>query len=582
MKYSSKTKTIIFVFGFFITLFAFTVLLRYGEFKETLEESEATASINIMNIYQDSIEETLNYFSAFGEIKILSGTIRKTLMEHDKTSINTLLNDLWIGLKLKNPQLKDIQFYGANLEPIHSFSNIDFVPHTSADLKVKESYGSFFMYNGNFEYHIIVPAYKDGVFIGAISFVIDPILFLTRMNESLGVKTMLFVNNALYYGKNAEVNESCKYKLLTSSLIDESAARKLFNDVPICDKKNLILGKKIFLTHILNIFNRDGVTLAKFVFLQDVTQENTKLAYWIKKTVILYSVILVLTFFTLMYGFNILTRRLEISNKKLQRSEHSLQQLNKSLEDKVDEEIQKRLAKEEETREKERIIIRQDKLASMGEMIGNIAHQWRQPLTELGSILIRLDLSFEHGALTKESLAPMIEKSNHIIAHMSQTIDDFRNFFASEEKVTQFCLNDACQKSFDLMGASLRNHHIEFNFTQEKMFFIDGLQGEIIQAILNILANAKDILTYRAVSHPIIWFSIFEREGRCVIQIKDNGGGIKFEPVSKIFEPYITSKHANTGTGIGLYMTKTIIEKNSKGTLLAYNDTNGAVFEVIF
>lgn len=580
--YSLKTKTIIFVFVFFMILFAFTAFFRYTEFKETLVDAEATSSINIMSVYQDSINRTFNFFSTCGEIKILSKAIRKALINHDGTSINSLLKEQWQGLNKKYIYLKDIQFYGADLKPIHSFANLPFSSHKKRNLKVKESYGTFFIYNNNFNYHVIVPAYNDGTFIGAINFVINPMLFLTNMNESLNVKTMIFINKLFYTQSDKNSDENCTFKLLTSTLLHEDNAQKLFNEIEICNKESIELDGKKFITHILNALNYDGITLAKFVFLQDVTQENLKLAYWAKKNIILYLTILFLTFFTLIYAFNILTRRLEITNKKLKESQYSLEQLNISLESKINKEIEKRIQKEKETRKKEKIIIRQDKLASMGEMIGNIAHQWRQPLTEIGSILIHLELSFEHGTLTKKSLNNLIEKSNKTISHMSQTIDDFRNFFASDEKIMNFCINDACKKSFTLMGASLENNHIKLIFTEKKNFYINGLKGELVQAILNILANAKDILIHRKIIHPTIWFNIFERDNQCIIQIEDNGGGIHFEPISKIFEPYITSKHANTGTGIGLYMTKTIIEKNSNGSLSAQNSKNGAVFEIIF
>jgi len=573
--YSLKTKTMIFVFGFFIILFTFTVFFRYTEFKETLKDSEATSSINIMSVYQDSINRTFNFFSTCGEIKILSKNIRKALINHDKTYISNLLKDQWKGLKKKYIYLKDIQFYGSDLVPILSFANVPFSLHKERNLKVKESYGTFFIYNNSFDYHVIVPAYNNGIFIGAIEFIIDPMLFLINMNESLNVKTMIFVNKLFYTSSQNNSNKHCSFKLLTSTLNHAYNANKLFNDIEICNKESLSLDGKKFITHILNTLDYDGVTLAKFVFLQDVTQENLKLLYWAKKNITLYLIILLLTLFTLIYAFNILTHRLEITNKKLEKSQYSLKELNISLESKIDKEIEKRV-------QKEKMIIRQDKLASMGEMIGNIAHQWRQPLTEISSIFIHLDLSFEHGTLTKKSLTQMIEKSNKTISHMSQTIDDFRNFFASDEKVANFSINDVCKKSFDLMGASLENNHIKLIFTEKSRFYIDGLEGEIIQAILNILANAKDILIHRNIINPTIWLKIFEREKKCVIQIKDNAGGIKFKPINKIFEPYITSKYANTGTGIGLYMTKTIIEKNSNGSLSARNSEKGAVFEIVF
>lgn len=238
------------------------------------------------------------------------------------------------------------------------------------------------------------------------------------------------------------------------------------------------------------------------------------------------------------------------------------------------------MANEEVAQEKEKMLVHQSKLASMGEMIGNIAHQWRQPLTHLSTILISLELYFERGKLSKEKLASKIQEANGQIAYMSNTIDDFRNFFASGKEKTTFSIQNCMEKVLSLMHSSFKHNNIEYTLTVNEDSSIFGYENEISQVILNILSNAKDALLQRKIAKPLIQIKISKENDRTLIDIEDNAGGIQVEPIEKVFEPYFSTKHASSGTGIGLYMSKTIIEKNSHGKLCVKNSESGAIFSI--
>ena len=238
------------------------------------------------------------------------------------------------------------------------------------------------------------------------------------------------------------------------------------------------------------------------------------------------------------------------------------------------------MKKENEVNEKERMLIHQSKLANMGEMIGNIAHQWRQPLSELSAILIAIELFFERGKLSPEKLSQKIEAGQKQISFMSRTIEDFRNFFSLGKQKSVYDLDEPVREALHLIKSALDNSHIEISLHVKHKIQVEGYANEIAQAVLNILSNAKDILIERDIKASKIIVTIDEEDSKGIITIEDNAKGINIEPIEKIFEPYFSTKHAKSGTGIGLYMCKTIIEKNNQGDLHVNNTTQGAIFTI--
>ncbi len=231
-------------------------------------------------------------------------------------------------------------------------------------------------------------------------------------------------------------------------------------------------------------------------------------------------------------------------------------------------------------KEREKLIANQNKLASMGEMIGNIAHQWRQPLTQLSSILINVELHQERGKLTTQKLHQKITEANEQIAYMSTTIDDFRNFFSTNTEKSHYQITESLKLVKLLMSATLEKENIALMIEVKDTFTLYGHASEMTQAIVNIINNAKDVLIERAILQPSIRIKVEKKQHINLIHIEDNAGGINIDPIEKIFEPYFSTKHASIGTGIGLYMTKTIIEKNNNGTITVTNTTQGACFTI--
>ncbi|WNY98427.1 HAMP domain-containing sensor histidine kinase [Sulfurospirillum sp. 'SP'] len=234
---------------------------------------------------------------------------------------------------------------------------------------------------------------------------------------------------------------------------------------------------------------------------------------------------------------------------------------------------------DERTRQ-EQLLIQQSKLAAMGNMIGNIAHQWRQPLGEINALLMIIQVRQHFDDFNEAFLTEKIEECNRITAYMSNTISDFQNFFKPSKDKEIFEINNACERASSIIQASLRYHSIEFSFNATDEIKVLGYPNEFAQALLNILSNAKDVLTDRNIENPFIRMSVKNGEKYTLIKIEDNGGGIAQEYIERIFEPYFTTKHAKQGTGIGLYMTKMIIENNMNGIVTVKNTEEGALFTI--
>lgn len=259
--------------------------------------------------------------------------------------------------------------------------------------------------------------------------------------------------------------------------------------------------------------------------------------------------------------------------KDLQIKQKQIEAMNYTLEQRVKEEVA-------QNREKDYMMLQQGRLAAMGEMIGNIAHQWRQPLNALGLLIQDIGHAFRYGELTGEYLEKSIKEGMKTINFMSRTIDDFRNFFRTDKEKKSFRPKDVLDMVLTFIGDSFRNNAVEIKLFNYGNTEIEGYPNEYSHALLNILSNAKDILIERGIKEPGVIIRLSDENGRSVITIEDNAGGIKEDIIDKIFDPYYTTKKQGEGTGLGLYMSKMIIEKNMGGKLTARNTAAGAEFRI--
>jgi len=229
--------------------------------------------------------------------------------------------------------------------------------------------------------------------------------------------------------------------------------------------------------------------------------------------------------------------------------------------------------------EQKKMLVEQSKLAVMGEMISMIAHQWRQPLQAVSimSQKILINKSLE-GEVSEEFLEETITNINTQLDYMSKTIDDFRDFFLPNKVKEKTSIEFIINKALEFVSYLIKNDSIDISIEKSTDAQIELFVNEIVQVIINIIKNARDVLNERDIENKQIKIRYFQEENFLVIEIEDNAGGIDSSVIEKIFDPYFSTKDNKNGTGLGLYMSKTIIEKHSSGILNVENTENGAMF----
>ena len=315
-------------------------------------------------------------------------------------------------------------------------------------------------------------------------------------------------------------------------------------------------GKSVYLnTTITPILDKDG-NIKEFIAIRyDVTQEVELKKNLEKKD----------------KELKLLNKTLEM---RVQEQTKQLKELNQTLEQRVKSEIEK-------NKQKQKILFWQSRMASLGQMLANIAHQWRQPLTELNLALFNVKKSASNQEF--DELEKYYKDSKEIIANMSQTIDDFSNFFNPNKEKEKFNLKNSIDESLNITRKLIQKENINI-----KKEYIDlevfGVSNEFSQVIINFLQNSAHAFNKKNIENKEIIISIkqvtIESQEFAQVTFSDNARGVDENTLDKIFEPYFTTKHQSNGTGLGLFMSKLIIEKSLNGTMFAKNSNKGLIFTI--
>ncbi|MGJ0358225.1 transporter substrate-binding domain-containing protein [Aliarcobacter cryaerophilus] len=354
-------------------------------------------------------------------------------------------------------------------------------------------------------------------------------------------------------------------------ILTYNIAKFSFKDLKVSGNSGIDFSLKIMvrkeLKDLIPILNKTIATIPASEVITIVNSwNNVKF-----QTSIDYTIVWILTFvvFFSIIAFIHRTVTLNILNKKLkytvEEKTKELRYLNENLQITIDK-------KTKELLEKEAILNQQAKMAAMGEMIENIAHQWRQPLSVISTISSSLKIKREMNMLDDKEFYEALQSINRTSQHLSNTIDDFRNFFSPNKEINKFYISELIKKSKDLIKSRFDKFNIKVIENIDDIEIL-SYQNELFQVILNLFSNSIDVLSSNEIEDKIIHIKIYQDENNLCIEFLDNGGGIKDEFINRVFEPYFTTKHKSQGTGIGLYMSLEIVTKHLNGEISVKNDT---------
>lgn len=261
------------------------------------------------------------------------------------------------------------------------------------------------------------------------------------------------------------------------------------------------------------------------------------------------------------------------ADRIINRNRKELEEINKNLQERVMAEVAK-------NKEKTLQIIHQSRLATMGEMVSMIAHQWRQPLASISTISGTLSLDVMMENYKADFFQKELEAIDELAQHLSSTIDDFRNFFKTDKELQNEQISDIVESSFKIIAPTLEAKKIAFSNNIEDNIFVNTYVSEVKQVLLNIMKNAEDVLIEKEIQDPTIWIKGSKKNGFAEIVIEDNAGGISKDNIDRVFDAYFSTKKSKDGTGLGLYMSKIIVEDHCKGKLSVENGEHGAKFTI--
>ncbi|MEA3354142.1 MAG: ATP-binding protein [Campylobacterota bacterium] len=393
-------------------------------------------------------------------------------------------------------------------------------------------------------YRVDIPIIYESKYYGVLEYSVDPTLFIDDMSSvsnylesAILVKKRQYMNYDLnYYKKNLNIiNVSENYLLF-----DDSEIFKVLDLEKIKIDDHFKYNNEYFTPYEYNLLNFKGTPEGKILIAVNISADENMFLDSIKLSAINQIVLIILIFIIVYYAFNYYETKI------------------------------KNLIEHE--KQNERLLHQQSKMASMGEMIGNIAHQWRQPLSIISTTASGIKIEQEYDIFNIDTLEKSMDNIIEQTSYMSKTIDDFRNFFKSDNEKVTFSFNDVLEQNLTLIHSTYANNYIEVIKSFDTNVSITGFQSELTQSILNILNNSKDqLIENNEQSQRVVKIETKIDNDNILLMITDNAGGIPKEILNKIFEPYFTTKHQSQGTGIGLFMTHEIIKKHFNGDIVASN-----------
>ncbi len=444
------------------------------------------------------------------------------------------------------------------------------------------------IFNG---FRFVYPLFKDEKYLGSVEISFSALFFIKEMVENYKVKTNFFINKEIV-GDKVFKSEKSNYQqsLLDPYLVQKSIIKYLGEDLQnktITNEFKTKIYNGLKKNKIFSItYNNDINIIVTIIPLHNPITKNLVAFLSIKS----YDTFIERKKFNSRLVFALGSVIIAIGLLLVYRQLKYQYTLQKNVDEKTKElelEILKIKKLKEEKLKQQEILLKQEKMASMGDMIGNIAHQWRQPLSVISTAASGMQIQKEFDMLTDEQFDISCTAINKNAQYLSKTIDDFRNFIKGDRTKSVFNLKEEIYSFLSIVDGSIKKYDIKIIMNLEEDIEVDGYKNELTQCFINIFNNAKDILV-DVEEERLVFITTKKENDKTIIQIKDNAGGIPSNILPKIFDPYFTTKHQSQGTGLGLHMTYNLIVDGMKGSIEAYNDTyeyegksySGAIFKI--
>ena len=559
-----KKKTYI-LLNLFILIFICISIVFFGRHlivekeKELLHEKYKAISQNIKNKTNSLIQTKKNATLAIALVLSENEAIKDILLDNENNTydLKKLSEKIRIYTDYKNVWFQLITNEGISVYRSWTNNKNDKIKNYRLDLTtllanpIIKNTISVGVYDITFK--SIIPLYRNNEFIG----VLEGITHFNSITEDLKnndkVEPIILVNSR--FTKQLEEKNFTKIFLQDYYVANLTASKEIINYLKyenmnkfFQENEYLIKDEKL----IVNIpIIEEGINLANILIFKNLDEIDISEINEFKKHSFYY-----LIFFLIFIYLSIFIIAYYLYSKRLK-------ELNISLQKTIEYEIMK-------NDEKNRILFQQNKMAAMGEMIGNIAHQWRQPLSVITVLASSLKVKKELDILEEkdylESYNLILETANYL----SNTIDDFQYYFSPNKNKNSFNTKNLIDKSLKLSSMEFKEHNINVIKNIEE-FEALNFENELLQVVINILNNAKDELIKKDAKR-YIFIDLFKKDKNIIIKIKDNAGGIDKNVIDRVFEPYFTTKHKSKGTGIGLYMCQEIIVKHIEGTIQVSNE----------
>ncbi len=573
-----KNTTLLFIVGIVLI---FTTVILYFAMDDKKEHIDKKIELKIAQLdlaFTKKVFELQNKYNERLESFISNNQdIIEAFANRDRKKLDKLTQIKLDKLMKENPNFELIcfglpdmtAFYRAHM-PKKFGDDISKVQGVQTVTKLKKRVSGFLVAKLGLYYRVTFPVFKNGKYIGVIAFGININYVNDHIYEKFGAESAIIVDTkTLRQSKWYDMLEEGTIGKYTTISSNGELISRLAKSNQNIDSKNILMNSDDKVYNVINNININGIhnkPIAKVILFQDITKEHLTYKKYLYTFVTVLIILIIMLTYALIKTFNKFLNTIVLIND-------DLKELNTNLEDRVEKEVQI-------NREKEEQLFNQSKRAQLGDMIENIAHQWRQPLSAISTSVSGIQVQKELGILTDDSLDKSIDIVLKTTNHLSETIESFRDFLSQKKEYSDFIVQDEIDKNLNILNATLKNNNIDIikEYTKTPLM-INSIAGEISQVILNIIDNAKDILLEKNISNKQIIIAILKQNNNYVqITIEDNAGGIEKDIITKIFDPYFTTKHQSQGTGLGLHMSYKIITESLKGKLYVENTQKGAKF----